>query len=87
MNVIDSSLAVLGGVASAAFRFSFKFVEKKDWPSIVDDTEPLEKHLKAVFSGGSSILIEILCKNICREFSLEYKEGMSLTDYAKEALG
>jgi hypothetical protein len=83
---IDLSLEVLGRVASTALRLSFKKVQKVGWESIVDDPEPLERHIKAVFSNGSVVLIDIINKNVCNEFGLPYTEGRGLVDCLKEAL-
>ncbi len=79
-------MEVLGHVASTALRHSFKKVQKVDWESIADDPEPFERHIRAVFSGGSTVFIDIINKNICREFSLKYAEGRSLSDCMREAL-
>jgi hypothetical protein len=83
---IDSSLEVLGRVASTALRLSYKKVQKTDWNSIVDDPELLEKHIRAVFSSGSVVFIDIINKNICREFGLQYAEGMGLAACVKGAI-
>ena len=83
---IDTSLEVLGRVASTALRLSFKKVQDSDWNSIVDDPDPLEKHIRAVFSSGAVVFIDIINKNICREFGLQYSEGMGLAACVKEAI-
>jgi hypothetical protein len=77
---------VLGRVASTALRLSFKKVQKSDWSIIADDPELLEKHIRAVFGSGSVIFIDIINKNICREFGLQYAEGMGLAVCVKEAI-
>jgi hypothetical protein len=86
LQTIDDSLEVLGRVASTAFRLSYKKVQNADWQSIADDPEPLERHIHAVFSGGSVVLIDIINRNICREFGLQFVEGRSLVSYVKEGL-
>lgn len=73
-------------MASTALRLSFKKVQKSEWSSIVDDPELLEKHIRAVFSGGSVVFIDIVNRNICREFGLPYAEGMGLADCVKRAI-
>jgi hypothetical protein len=83
---VDGSIEVLGRVASTAFRYSFKTVQKRNWESVADDPEPLERHIHAVFSSSADVLIEIMNKNLCREFGLKYVEGRRLADYVREAL-
>jgi hypothetical protein len=79
-------MEVLGHVASTALRHSFKKVQRVEWQSIADDPEPFERHVRAVFSSGANVFIDIINKNICREFSLPYSEGKGLTECVKEAL-
>ncbi len=73
-------------MASTALRLSFKKVQNANWNGVVDDPELLEKHIRAVFSGGSVVFIDIINKNICREFGLQYAEGMGLAACVKEAI-
>lgn len=77
---------MLGSVASTAFKHSFKQVQKREWDTVVDDPLPLERHVRAVFAGGAGIVLDIMNRNICREFHLNFSEGHSLSDYVKEAL-
>jgi hypothetical protein len=77
---------VLGRVASTALRLSFKKVQKSDWDIVADEPEILEKHVRAVFSSGAVVFIDIINKNICKEFGLQYVEGMGLAACAREAL-
>ncbi len=83
---IDNSLEVLGRVASTALRLSFKKIQKTEWQSVVEDPEPFERHVRAVFSGGAAVFIDIINKNICKEFGLEFSEGKGLSEYIREAL-
>jgi hypothetical protein len=77
---------VLGRVASTALRLSFKKVQKSDWSIVADEPELLERHVRAVFSSGSVVFIDIINKNICKEFGLDYAEGMGLAACVKEAM-
>jgi hypothetical protein len=86
LQTIDSSLEVLGRVASTALRLSFKKVQRLEWQSVAEDPEPLERHIRAVFSSGAVVLIDIINKNICREYGLSFSEGASLAEYVREAL-
>jgi hypothetical protein len=79
-------LEVLGRVASTALRLSFKRVQKSDWGVVADEPELLEKHIRAVFSTGAVVFIDIINKNICKEFSLQYVDGMGFAACVKEAL-
>ena len=86
LSTVDASMEVLGHVASTALRHSFKKVQRVEWQSIVDDPEPFERHIRAVFSSGATVFIDIMNKNICREFNLPYADGRSLVDCVKQAL-
>ena len=77
---------MLGRVASTALRLSYKKVQKSDWDSVADEPELLEKHVRAVFSSGAVVFIDIINKNICKEFGLQYADGTGLADCVKEAL-
>jgi len=86
LTVIDASAEVMGKIAATAFRFSFKNVQKKEWESVVDNAGLLESHIRAVFGAGGEVLLQIMSKNICREFNLEYLESRSLTEYVNDVL-
>ena len=85
LRTLSASIEVLGRVASTALRLSLKKVQNLDWDDVADNPEPLEKHIRAVFNEGAVVLIDIMNKNICREFGLKYVEGQSLVAYVKEA--
>ena len=86
LQTIDDSLEVLGRVASTALRLSYRRVQNVEWQSIVSDPDPFERHIRGVFSSGSVVLIDIINKNICKEFGLEYAEGKGLADCVRDAL-
>jgi len=86
LQTIDGSLEVLGRVASTALRLSYRRLQNVEWQSIVDDPDPFERHIRGVFSSGAVVLIDIINKNICREFGLQYSEGRGLADCIRDAL-